>query len=51
MQPLQPVDPDDQKIKMLAKYRVELARAEKLFTLKIQKRYQCLLKSVSYDKR
>eukprot|EP00099_Drosophila_melanogaster_P002538 NP_001137885.1 dynein, axonemal, heavy chain 3, isoform E [Drosophila melanogaster] len=51
MQPLQPVDPDDQKIKMLAKYRVELARAEKLFTLKIQKRYQCLLKSVSYDER
>uniref|UniRef100_A0A6P4E3M3 Uncharacterized protein LOC108038723 n=1 Tax=Drosophila rhopaloa TaxID=1041015 RepID=A0A6P4E3M3_DRORH len=47
MQPLQPVDPDDQKMKMMAKYQVQLAKAEKMFPLKMQKRYQCLLKSVS----
>jgi len=49
MQPLQPVDPDEQKRQMLAKYQLERAKAEKIFPLKMQKRFQCLLKSVSFD--
>ncbi|XP_036671579.3 dynein axonemal heavy chain 3 isoform X3 [Drosophila suzukii] len=47
MQPLQPVDPDEQKRQMLAKYQLERAKAEKIFPLKMQKRFQCLLKSMS----
>lgn len=45
--PLLPADPEKEKAKKLALYHKELAKAEAVFDLKMQKRYQCLLKSVS----
>lgn len=48
MTPLQPVEPEEQKLKMLRKYEKELLLADGKFTFAIQKRYKCLLQSVSF---
>jgi len=47
MAPLQPVEPEEQKLQLLRKYQRKLLLAEEKFTLPIQKRYKCLLQSVS----
>lgn len=47
MAPLQPVDPEVQKIKLLSKFQKKFNEAQEKFTLKIQKRYKCLIKTVS----
>ncbi|TDG53310.1 hypothetical protein AWZ03_000125 [Drosophila navojoa] len=44
---LKPVEPEAQKLKMLRKYEKELLLADSKFTFAIQKRYKCLLKSMS----
>ncbi|EDV95581.1 GH15699 [Drosophila grimshawi] len=47
MAPLQPVEPEEQKLQLYAKYQQKLLAAEQKFTLIIQKRYKCLLKTIS----
>ncbi|XP_033238860.1 dynein heavy chain 3, axonemal [Drosophila pseudoobscura] len=47
MSPLLPVDPEDQKRSMMIKYHKALEEADSKFTLKIQKRYKCLMRSIS----
>ncbi|XP_062127566.1 dynein axonemal heavy chain 3 [Drosophila sulfurigaster albostrigata] len=47
MAPLQPVEPEEQKLQLLAKYMKKLLPAEEKFTLAIQKRYKCLLQTLS----
>lgn len=47
MAPLQPVDPEVQKLKLLAKFQKKFDEAQEKFTLKIKKRYKCLIKTVS----
>lgn len=47
MAPLQPVDPEEQKLKLLAKFQKKFDEAQKKFTFKIQKRYKCLIKTVN----
>lgn len=48
MQCLQPVDPDEQKAKIMIKYEHDFEQARKLFTLEIQQRTIHLLKHVNY---
>lgn len=48
MTPLQPVDPEIQKCKQLLKYKKQFLISSNKFTLPVQKRYKCLLQSVSY---
>ncbi|XP_030372078.1 dynein heavy chain 3, axonemal [Scaptodrosophila lebanonensis] len=45
--PLQPVEPEEQKQKILKDYYKRLQIAQEKFTLKIEKRYKCLLRSIS----
>ncbi|ALC43064.1 CG17150 [Drosophila busckii] len=47
MAPLQPVEPEEQKLQLLSRYQRKLRAAEQKFTLEIMKRYKCLLKSMS----
>ncbi|XP_070136648.1 dynein axonemal heavy chain 3 [Drosophila bipectinata] len=47
MAPMQPVDPEEQKRLMMVKYQAALKTAKAKFTLKIEKRYMCLIKSMS----
>ncbi|KAH8242116.1 hypothetical protein KR026_003917, partial [Drosophila bipectinata] len=47
MAPMQPVDPEEQKRLMMVKYQAAMKTAKAKFTLKIEKRYMCLIKSMS----
>lgn len=47
MAPLQPVDPEEQKQKLLTNFQKKFNRAQEKFTFKIQKRYKCLIKTVN----
>ncbi|KAH8333343.1 hypothetical protein KR067_000852, partial [Drosophila pandora] len=47
MAPLQPVNPEEQKRQMMVKYLATMKAAKAKFTLKIEKRYMCLMKSMS----
>lgn len=44
---MQPVTPEEQKRQMMVKYQATMKAAKAKFTLKIEKRYMCLMKSVS----
>ncbi|EDW73522.2 uncharacterized protein Dwil_GK16602 [Drosophila willistoni] len=47
LSPLQPIEPEIQKLNKLNKYQIQYKNAEQKFTVRIQKRYKCLLNGVS----
>lgn len=44
-----PVDPEEQKSRIMKTYEVKLKKAEKQFTPRMERRYKCLMKHVSYQ--
>ncbi|XP_075164298.1 dynein heavy chain 3, axonemal [Haematobia irritans] len=42
-----PIDPEEQKSRILQQYEKRLNEAQKNFTLKVEKRYKCLMKHLS----